>query len=304
MPEHHYRSMQIFIICVLVFATGMKIQRQYPEWFNGVGHNSNFNADLIQGTSSDQSAERFITLGSATSTQDSGFLAYIIPIFRAATGLEIHVEAVGSDRALSIGARGNVDALLVHDRAGEEQFLAGGYGVDRRDVMHNDFIIVGPTADPAGIRGLNDALTAFALIAENNAPFVSRGDDGGTYIMERRLWQGAAINPAGEPWYRNLNEGVGATLSFAAAVNAYTLVDRATWSNLKNKQSLEILTQGDPVLFNPYGSILVNPAKWPGVKFNDAKMWHQWLTSRAGLDAITSYRVDGEEMFFSPRLPL
>jgi tungstate transport system substrate-binding protein len=301
MPEHHYTSIQIFIICVLVFAVGMKIQRQYPAWFNGVGRNSNFNADLVPGIGSN---ERFITLGSATSTQDSGFLAYVIPIFRAATGVDVHVDAVGSDRALSIGARGNVDALLVHDRAGEKRFVGGGYGVDRREVMHNDFIIVGPKADPAGIRGLNDAGTAFALIAENGALFVSRGDDGGTYIEERRLWQEAGVDPASQPWYRNLHESVGATLNFAAAVNAYTLVDRATWSNLKNKQSLEILTQGDPVLFNPYGSILINPAKWPCVKFNDAKMWHRWLTSRAGMDTIKSYRIGGEEMFFSPRLPL
>ena len=256
MPEHRYTSVQIFIICVLIFAVGMKIQRQYPEWFNGVGRNSNFNSDLVPGGSSDNGAGRFITLGSATSTQDSGFLAYVIPIFRAATGMNVHVEAVGSDRALSIGARGNVDALLVHDRAGEERFVADGYGVDRRDVMHNDFIIVGPRADPAGIRNLNDARAAFALIAENGALFVSRGDDGGTFIVERRLWREAGIDPSEQPWYRNLGEGVGATLNFAAAVNAYTIADRATWSNLKNKQSLEILIQGDPCYSIPTAASL------------------------------------------------
>jgi tungstate transport system substrate-binding protein len=207
-----------------------------------------------------QAEVRFITLSSTTSTQDSGLFGYIVPIFKAATGIEIHVVAVGTGQALAIGERGDADALLVHDRPGEDKFVAEGYGIDRRDVMYNDFVIVGPSADPAGIRGLNDAKAALVKIAAAKAPFASRGDDSG----------------------------------------AYTLTDRATWANFKNRQTLEILTEGDPALFNPYGSILVNPAKWPSVKIALARTWHEWLTTKPGLDAITSYKIDGEELFFPP----
>src|SRR6516162_10212965 len=194
--------------------------------------------------------ERFITLSSTTSTQDSGLFDHILPRFRAATGVSVHVVAVGTGQALAIGARGDADALLVHDRAGEDKFVADGFGIDR---------------------------------------------------MELRLWRmtGVSPDPRGA-WYRDLGQGMGATLNIAAALNAYTLTDRATWANFKNRQGLEILTEGDPALFNPYGSILVNPAKWPNVKYSDAKIWHEWLTSKAGLDAITSYRINGEELFFRP----
>jgi tungstate transport system substrate-binding protein len=306
MPQHHYTSMQIFIICVLVFIFGMKIQRQYPEWFNGVGRNSNFNASLIQGISlnqigSAQAAERFITLGSATSTQDSGLLDYIIPIFRAASGFKVHVESVGTGRALSIGARGNVDAVLVHDRTGEDKFVADGYGFDRRDVMYDDFVIVGPSSDPAGIRGLRNARQAFAAIAAKGTLFASRGDDGGTYRMELRLWKLVGIEPIGQAWYPDLDQGIGPTLNFAAALNAYTLADRAAWANFKNRQNLTILCEGDPILFNPYSSIVMNPAKWPRVKYREASTWHEWLTSGAGVAAITSYRIKGKELMFAPR---
>src|SRR5271170_4179074 len=218
MPQHHYASMQIFIICVLVFVLGMKIQRQYPEWFNGVGYNSKIQTSLIQGVSmnpigSAEAAERFITLGSATSPQDAGFLDYIIPIFRTATGIEVRVDSVGTGHALAIGARGSVDALLVHDRAGEDRFVSDGYGVDRRDVMYDDFVIVGPSSDPAGIRGLRNARQAFAAIAAKSALFASRGDDGGTYRMELRLWRLAGIEPIGQAWYPDLDQGIGPTLS-------------------------------------------------------------------------------------------
>ncbi len=246
--------------------------------------------------------ERFITLSSTTSTQDSGLFGHILPIFRSATGLSVHVVAVGTGQALAIGERGDADALLVHDRVGEDKFVAEGYGIDRRDVMYNDFVIVGPSADPAGIRGLKDARKALMQIAHAGALFASRGDDSGTNRMELRLWKSVGIAPdKNTAWYRDLGQGMGATLNIAAAMNAYTLTDRATWANFKNRQSLEILTEGDAALFNPYGSILVNPAKWPQVKFADAKIWHEWLTSKAGLDAITSYRINGEELFFPPR---
>jgi tungstate transport system substrate-binding protein len=249
-----------------------------------------------------QADERFITLSSTTSTQDSGLFGHILPIFTAATGITVHVVAVGTGQALAIGARGDADALLVHDRVGEDKFVADGFGIDRRDVMYNDFVIVGPGSDPAHIRGLKDARTALKQIAQAAAPFASRGDDSGTNRMELRLWKSAGIAP--DPhggWYRDLGQGMGATLNIAAAMNAYTLTDRATWANFKNRQGLKILTEGDPALFNPYGSILVNPAKWPKVKYADAKIWHEWLTSKAGLDAITSYRINGEELFFPPR---
>ena len=245
--------------------------------------------------------ERFITLSSTTSTQDSGLFGYILPIFKAATGIEVHVVAVGTGQALAIGQRGDADALLVHDRPGEDKFVAEGYGIDRRDVMYNDFVIVGPSADPAGIRGLKDAKAALMKIATAKAPFASRGDDSGTNRMELRLWKSAGIAP--DPhggWYRDVGQGMGPTLNIAAGMNAYTLTDRATWANFKNRQSLEILIEGDTVLLNPYGSILVNPAKWPQVKIGDAKIWHEWLTTKLGLDAITSYKINGEELFFPP----
>jgi len=246
--------------------------------------------------------ERFITLSSTTSTQDSGLFGHILPIFTAANGITVHVVAVGTGQALAIGARGDADALLVHDRAGEDKFVADGYGIDRRDVMYNDFVIVGPQSDPAHVRGLKDAREALKRIAEAAAPFASRGDDSGTNRMELRLWKSAGMQPDPHSgWYRDLGQGMGATLNIAAAMNAYTLTDRATWANFKNRQGLEILTEGDPALFNPYGSILVSPAKWPQIKYDEAKIWHGWLTSKAGLDAITSYRINGEELFFPPR---
>jgi len=254
---------------------------------------------VTQGATAD---ERFITLSSTTSTQDSGLFGHILSIFHAATGIDVHVVAVGTGQALAIGMRGDADALLVHDRIGEDKFVAEGYGIDRRDVMYNDFVIVGPSADPAHIRGLKDVRTALAQIAAAKAPFASRGDDSGTNRMELRLWKSAGIQP--EPhsgWYRDLGQGMGPTLNIAAGMNAYTLTDRATWANFKNRQDLEVLSEGDPALFNPYGSILVNPAKWPQVRFNAAKTWHEWLTSKPGLDAITSYKINGEELFFPPR---
>jgi tungstate transport system substrate-binding protein len=250
--------------------------------------------------------ERFIMLSSTTSTEDSGLFGHIIPLFRMVYGIDVHVVAVGTGQALAIGERGDADALLVHDRAGEDKFVADGYGIDRRDVMYNDFVIVGPNADPAGIRGLTSAREAFARISAARAPFASRGDDSGTNRMELRLWKSAGIAPdqdnaGSRGWYRDLGQGMGPTLNIAAGLNAYTLTDRATWANFKNRQGLEILAEGDPALFNPYGSILVNPAKWPHVKSAEAKTWHEWLTSKPGLDAITSYRIGGEQLFFPPR---
>jgi ABC-type tungstate transport system permease subunit len=191
MSAQRYTALQICIICFLVFLLGGKALLRHPEWFGQENRSDDLHDSLDQAHISASAVRPFFTLGSATSTADSGFLDYVLPIFRAATGVDVHVEAVGTERALAIAARGDVDALLVHDRVGEDNLLAGGYGIDRRDVMHNDFVIVGPSSDPAGIRGLRDALTAFALIAAKRALFASRGDSGGTYAMEHRLWQSA-----------------------------------------------------------------------------------------------------------------
>jgi tungstate transport system substrate-binding protein len=219
-------------------------------------------------------------------------------------GIDVHVVAVGTGQALAIGRRGDADALLVHDRAGEDKFVADGFGIDRRDVMYNDFVIVGPKSDPAGIRGLDSAREAFARIAARTVTFASRGDDSGTNRMELRLWASAHIQPdRSSRWYRDLGQGMGPTLNITAALNAYTLTDRATWANFKNRQDLVILVEGDAALLNPYSSIFVSPAKWPHVKFARARSWHEWLTSRRGLDAITSFRIGDEQLFFPPRTP-
>jgi tungstate transport system substrate-binding protein len=248
-----------------------------------------------------QAQERFITLASTTSTEESGLFGHLIPIFRAATGIDVRVVAVGTGQALAIGSHGDADALLVHDRIGEDKFIADGNGIDRRDVMYNDFVIVGPRTDPAGINGLKDALQAFAKIAQALAAFASRGDDSGTNRMELRLWKSLGLAPHDAPWYRELGSGMGATLNTAVEMNAYVLTDRATWAHFRNRGDLVILVEGDKLLLNRYGSILVNPAKWPKVKAEDARIWHEWLTSPAGRAAITSYRVNGEELFFVDR---
>jgi tungstate transport system substrate-binding protein len=258
--------------------------------------------------------DRFITVYSTTSAQDSGLFEYLLPIFQAATGLKVDVAAVGTGEALALGRRGYADALFVHDRPAEDKFVADGYGVDRRDVMYDDFVIVGSSHDPARIRGLNDVKMALARIAAARAPFASRGDDSGTARMEIRLWELAdkielrlwkswGVEPEhhNAGWYRPVGQGMGVTLNICAVMNAYTLTDRATWANLKNRRALVILTEGDPRLFNPYSSILVNPAKWPLAKHSEARIWHEWLTSKAGLDAITSYKINGEQLFFPPR---
>jgi tungstate transport system substrate-binding protein len=246
-----------------------------------------------------QAQERFITLASTTSTEQSGLFDHLLPMFRRQSGIGVRVVAVGTGQALAIGARGDADAVLVHDREGEDKFVADGHGIDRRDVMFNDFVVVGPRADPARIRGLKDAREAFRRIAAAAAPFASRGDDSGTNRMELRFWKLVGIEMSSRPgWYRELGQGMGPTLNTAAGLNAYALTDRATWANFKNRQELEILAEGDAALFNPYGSILVNPAKWPHVKAADAKAWHEWLTGPAGRSAIGSYKIGGEQLFF------
>lgn len=253
----------------------------------------------IAAVSPSQAEERVITLASTTSTDQSGLFGYLLPIFTRETGITVHVVAVGTGQALQIGSRGDADALLVHDRAGEEKFVADGAGIDRRDVMYNDFVVVGPSADPARIRNGSDPVAAFARIAAVEAPFVSRGDDSGTHRMELRLWKTAGVQPvSGSGWYRSLGTGMGPTLNSATAMEAYTLTDRATWANFKNRGNQTILVQGGEKLLNPYSSILVNPARFPHVKAADAKTWHDWLTGKHGQDVIAGYKVGGEQLFF------
>jgi tungstate transport system substrate-binding protein len=255
-------------------------------------------AILCAGTA--RADERFITIASTTSTEQSGLFDHILPIFQKESGIIVRVVAVGTGQALAIGARGDADALLVHDRTGEDRFVAEGNGIDRRDVMFNDFVLVGPKSDPAQVRDLKDAKEALKRIASTHAACASRGDDSGTNRLELRLWKAADIEVkvTGNGWYRELGSGMGPTLNTSAGLNAYALTDRATWANFSNRQALEILVEGDPALFNPYGSILVNPQKFPNVKAGDARRWHEWLTSPAGRAAISSYRIKSEQLFF------
>jgi tungstate transport system substrate-binding protein len=243
--------------------------------------------------------ERSITLASTTSTEQSGLFAYILPLFQSQTGIAVKVVAAGTGQALAIGARGDADALLVHDRAGEVKFMAERHGLDRRPVMFNDFIIIGPKSDPVRIRKAKTAKEAFAMIAAVQAPFVSRGDDSGTHRTERRQWQAAELKPAGT-WYREAGQGMGPTLNIASELAAYSLTDRATWANFERRGNLDSLFEGDPVLFNPYSSILVNPAKNPAIQAGDARIWHGWITSAPGQAAIESFRIDGKQLFFLP----
>ena len=246
--------------------------------------------------------QRSFTLASTTSTENSGLFAHLLPRFSAATGIDVRVVAVGTGQALGLAARGDVDAVLTHDPAGEDDLVAKGHGIDRRDVMYNDFVVIGPKLDPARIRGMRDVKSAFSQIAGARAPFTSRGDDSGTHRTELRIWQASAAHQKwkGQDWYRELGTGMGPTLNTASALGAYVLADRATWANFKNRGALELLLEGDPLLLNPYGSLRVNPHKGPHIRSEAALIWHEWLTSEPGRAAITSFMIDGAQVFFLP----
>jgi tungstate transport system substrate-binding protein len=252
-----------------------------------------------------QSAERFIVLQSTTSTENSGLFDHLLPIFTAKTGIEVRVVAVGTGQAIKNAGNGDGDVLLVHDRTAEDTFVADGFGVKRFDVMYNDFVIAGPASDPAKIAGETDAAAALGKIAATNAPFVSRGDDSGTHKAELRLWKAAGVDvkAASGTWYREAGQGMGATINVASGSNAYVLSDRATWSAFKNKGELKILVQGDPRLFNPYGVILVNPAKHPNVKAAEGQAFIDWIISPEGQAAIAAFRIEGEQQFFPAAKP-
>lgn len=243
-------------------------------------------------------AEESIVLASTTSTEQSGLFGHILPLFEKETGITVKVVALGTGQALDVGRRGDADALLVHDRAAEDKFVEEGYGAYRRDVMYNDFVVVGPKNDPAGVKAASDATAAFRTIADKEATFISRGDKSGTHAAELRFWKAAGVEPVGKGWYKEAGTGMGPTLNMAAGVDAYTLSDRGTWANFKNRQNLDILFAGDPRLFNPYGAILVNPEKHPHVKKAAAEKFIDWITSDAGRAAIASYRIGDEQLFF------
>ena len=245
-------------------------------------------------------AERFIILQSTTSTQNSGLFDFLLPRFTERTGIEVRVVAVGTGQALKNARNGDGDALLVHAKEDELAFVEAGFGILRCDVMYNDFVIVGPKTDPAKVRAAASAAEALTRIYESRSPFVSRGDDSGTHKKERQLWRAAGIDPtaASGSWYREVGAGMGATLNIAAATDAYTLSDRATWIAFANRRDLDLLFEDDPALFNQYGIILVNPERHPGVRFREAKAFRDWLVSPEGQRAIAAFRVDGQQLFF------
>lgn len=245
--------------------------------------------------------ERFITVASTTSTEQSGLFGHILPIFTAKTGIAVRVVALGTGQALDVGRRGDADVVFVHDAAAEERFVAEGYGVQRLEVMVNDFVIVGPSSDPAGAKG-NDVVAALKRIAAAEAPFASRGDRSGTHAAERRSWRAAEVTPAGA-WYRETGSGMGPTLNTASGMNAYALTDRGTWLSFRNRGELTILVEGDRRLFNRYGVMLVNPERHRHVKRADGQAFIDWLVSREGQAAIASYRINGEQLFFPNAAP-
>ena len=244
--------------------------------------------------------EKSIVVASTTSTEDSGLFGHLLPRFTAATGIAVKVIAQGTGQALDTARRGDADVVFVHARAAEEKFLAEGFGVKRYPVMYNDFVLVGPKADPAGIAGGHDIVAALKAIKEKAAPFVSRGDRSGTHVAELNLWQAAGIDifAAKGAWYRDIGQGMGAALNTASAMDAYVLSDRGTWLSFKNRGDLEIAIEGDRRLFNQYGVMLVNPAKHPHVKKEWGQAFIDWLISPTGQQAIADYKIEGKQLFF------
>lgn len=243
--------------------------------------------------------EKSIVVSSTTSTEQSGLFGFILPIFKMKTGIDVKIVAVGTGQALDIGRRGDADVVFVHDKPAEEKFVAEGYATQRNEVMYNDFVLIGPKSDPAKIGGGKDIQAAFKKIANSQAPFVSRGDKSGTHAAELRYWKDAGIAIApGTNWYKETGSGMGPALNTASAMNSYILADRATWLTFKNRGDLAILVQGDPKLFNQYGVMLVNPAKFPNVKKAEGQAFIDWLLSKSGQDVIASYQVGGEQLFF------
>jgi len=243
--------------------------------------------------------ERFITVASTTSTEQSGLFGHLLPVFEKTSGIKVRVVAMGTGQALDMARRGDADVVFVHDKAAEEKFVAEGYGIKRQEVMYNDFIVVGPKTDPAKAAG-KDILEGLRRIEAAKAPFVSRGDKSGTHAAELRYWKLAGIDLERNKgsWYRDTGSGMGPALNTAASMDAYILADRGTWLNFKNRGEMGIIVEGDTRLFNQYGVILVNPAKHPHVKQADGQKFIDWVVSNAGQKAIADYKIGGEQLFF------
>jgi tungstate transport system substrate-binding protein len=244
--------------------------------------------------------DKSIVVASTTSTQDSGLFGHILPLFKAKTGIEVKVIAQGTGQALDTARRGDADVVFVHAKPQEEKFVADGYGVKRLDVMYNDFVLIGPKSDPAGVKGSRDIVAALKAIKDKQAPFVSRGDRSGTHQAELALWKAADIDIAKDkgPWYRDIGQGMGAALNTASGMNAYVLADRGTWISFKNRGDLAIAVEGDRRLFNQYGIILANPAKFLHVKKDFGQAFIDWIVSPEGQKAIADYKIEGQQLFF------
>jgi tungstate transport system substrate-binding protein len=238
-----------------------------------------------------------LRLATTTSTDNSGLLKAILPLFEAGSGLKVHVISVGTGKAMKLGENGDVDVLLVHSRPDEDRFVAAGYGVERRDVMYNDFVLVGPPSDPAKVRGMRDVIAAFRRIADARATFVSRGDDSGTEKMEKSYWQAAGSRPQGAR-YLSAGQGMGEVLVMSGNQRGYTLSDRATFGAYRTRVDLDVLVEGDARMFNPYGVIAVNPARYPDVNFGGAMQFIEWITGPEGRRAIAGFKVNGQQLFF------
>ena len=244
-------------------------------------------------------AQKSILVSSTTSTEQSGLFGHILPVFTNTTGIAVKVVAGGTGQALDIGRRGDADVVFVHDKAAEELFVSQGFSDKRQEVMFNDFVLLGPKADPANIAGGKDIQVALKKIADSKSTFVSRGDKSGTHAAELRYWKGAGVEVnANLPWYKETGSGMGPALNTASGMNAYILADRGTWLSFKNRGDLAILVQGDPRLFNQYGVMLVSSEKFPNVKKADGQAFINWLVSKEGQDTIASYKVGGEQLFF------
>jgi len=246
-------------------------------------------------------ADRFITVASTTSTENSGLFKVLLPPYTKKTGIEVRVVAVGTGQAIKLARNGDADVLFVHHKPSEEKFVADGMGIKRFDVMYNDFVIIGPSGDPAKVKGMRDAVAALKMIAAAKQPFASRGDNSGTHKKELSLWKTAGIDvkQASGQWYRETGSGMGATLNTASGMQAYVLSDRATWLNFKNKGDLAILVEGDTRLFNQYGIILVNPDKFKHIKTGDGQAFINWVLSPDGQAVINGYKIAGYQAFFA-----
>jgi tungstate transport system substrate-binding protein len=247
-----------------------------------------------------QAQDKSIVVASTTSTQDSGLFGHILPLFKAKTGIDVKVVAQGTGQALDTGRRGDADVVFVHAKPQEEKFVAEGAGVRRNPVMYNDFVLIGPKDDPAGIKGMTDVVEALKAIKAKGASFISRGDRSGTHIAELELWKAAGVDIGKDkgPWYKEIGQGMGAALNTASASNAYVLADRGTWLSFKNRGDLDILVAGDKRMFNQYGVILVNPEKHPHVKKELGQAFIDWLVSPEGQKAIADYKINGQQLFF------